>query len=97
VDVVCESFLWIDRIESEWESLLGHLAAKNAVMVLGELPYLIDDDQSHPSVIQGFWDYELRDTGVTLVLVGSLISMMDEANLLGTIPLYGRFAEKINL
>jgi len=34
---------------------------------------------------------------VTLVLVGSSISMMEEATLLGNSPLYGRFTEKIDL
>jgi len=50
-----------------------------------------------PSVIQRLWDQELRDTGVTLILVGSSISMMEEATLLGNSPLYGRFTEKIDL
>ena len=94
VDVAAESFPGIDRIESEWESLLGYLADQDAVIVLDEFPYLIDADESLPSVIQRLWDQELRDTGVTLVLVGSSISMMEGATLLGNSPLYGRFTDR---
>ncbi|WP_299332658.1 ATP-binding protein [Haloplanus sp.] len=97
VDVAAASFPGIDRIENEWESLLGYLADQDAVIVLDEFPYLIDADESLPSVIQRLWDQELRDTGVTLVLVGSSISMMEESTLLGNSPLYGRFTEKIDL
>jgi len=97
VDVAAESFPGIDRIEREWESLLGYLADQDAVIVLDEFPYLIDADESLPSVIQRLWDQALRETGVTLVLVGSSISMMEEATLLGNSPLYGRFTEKIDL
>jgi len=97
VDVAADSFPGIDRIEKEWESLLGYLAEEDAIIVLDEFPYLIDADKSLPSVIQRLWDQELRDTGVTLVLVGSSISMMEEATLLGNSPLFGRFTEKIDL
>ena len=97
VDVAAASFPGIDRIEREWGSLLGYLADQDAVIVLDEFPYLIDADESLPSVTQRLWDQELRDTGVTLVLIGSSISMMEEATLLGNSPLYGRFTEKIDL
>jgi AAA+ ATPase superfamily predicted ATPase len=97
VDVAAESFPGIERIATEWESLLGYLGDQDAVVVLDEFPYLIDADESLPSVIQRLWDQELRETGVTLVLVGSSISMMEEATLLGNSPLYGRFTEKIDL
>jgi AAA+ ATPase superfamily predicted ATPase len=97
VDVAAKSFPGIDRIAREWESLLGYLAEQDAIIVLDEFPYLIDADESLPSVIQRLWDQELRETGVTLVLVGSSISMMEEATLLGNSPLYGRFTEKIDL
>jgi len=43
------------------------------------------------------WDQEVQNTGATFVLIGSSISMMEEATLLGNSPLYGRFTEKIDL
>jgi len=97
VDVASESFPGVDRIKQEWESLLGYLAEQDAVVVLDEFPYLIDADESLPSVVQRLWDQEIQDTAATLVLVGSSISMMEEATLLGNSPLYGRFTEKIDL
>ena len=50
VDVAADSFPGIDRIEKEWESLLGYLAEEDAIIVLDEFPYLIDADKSLPSV-----------------------------------------------
>lgn len=97
VDVASESFPGVDRIKQDWESLLGYLAEQNAVVVLDEFPYLIDADESLPSVIQRLWDQEIQHTAATFVLVGSSISMMEEATLLGNSPLYGRFTEKIDL
>ncbi|WP_137285553.1 ATP-binding protein [Halorussus salinisoli] len=97
VGLASESFPGVSRIKPEWESLLGYLAEQDAVIVLDEFPYLVDADESLPSVIQRLWDHELRDTAATLVLVGSSISMMEEATLLGTSPLYGRFTEKLDL
>jgi hypothetical protein len=97
VDDATESYPGIDRIENEWESLLGYLGEQDAIIVLDEFPYLIDADGSLPSVIQRLWDQELQETGATLVLVGSSISMMEEATLLGNSPLYGRFTERLDL
>jgi len=97
VDLASESFPGVSRIKPEWESLLGYLAEQDAIIVLDEFPYLIDADDSLPSVIQRLWDYELQETAATLILVGSSISMMEEATLLGNSPLYGRFTEKLDL
>jgi len=97
VDVASESFPGVSRIKTEWESLLGYLAEQDAVVVLDEFPYLIDADESLPSVVQRLWDQEIQDTAATLILIGSSISMMEEATLLGNSPLYGRFTEKIDL
>ncbi|PCR88924.1 ATP-binding protein [Natrinema ejinorense] len=97
VDAASESFPGVDRIKQEWESLLGYLAEQDAIVVLDEFPYLIDADESLPSVVQRLWDQEIQDTAATFVLVGSSISMMEEATLLGNSPLYGRFTEKIDL
>jgi len=97
VDIAAETFPGITAIKQNWEALLGYLADQDAVVVLDEFPYLIDADNSLPSVIQRLWDQRLQDTAGTLVLVGSSISMMEEATLLGNSPLYGRFTEKLDL
>lgn len=92
-----ESFPGINRIKTDWESLIGYLAEQDAIVVLDEFPYLVDADSSLPSVLQRLWDQELRDTAATIILIGSSISMMEDAALLGNSPLYGRFTEKIDL
>ncbi|WP_246391812.1 ATP-binding protein [Halosimplex pelagicum] len=97
VDVAAETFPGITEIKQNWEALLGYLGDQGAIVVLDEFPYLIDADASLPSTIQRLWDQRLQDTAGSFVLVGSSISMMEEATLLGNSPLYGRFTEKLDL
>ena len=97
VDVASESFPGITQIKQNWEALLGYLEDQDGIVVLDEFPYLIDADESLPSVIQRLWDQRLQNASGTLVLVGSSISMMEEATLLGNSPLYGRFTERLDL
>ena len=97
VDIAADTFPGITEIKQNWESLLGYLGDRDGVVVLDEFPYLIDADESLPSVIQRLWDQRFQNTSGTLILVGSSISMMEEATLLGNSPLYGRFTEKLDL
>lgn len=97
VDVASETFPSITQIKQDWEALLGYLGEQDGIVVLDEFPYLIDADESLPSVIQRLWDQRFQNTSGTLILVGSSISMMEEATLLGNSPLYGRFTEKLDL
>jgi len=97
VDVAADKFPGITEIKQNWESLLGYLGDQDGIVVLDEFPYLIDADESLPSVIQRLWDQRFQNTSGTLILVGSSISMMEEATLLGNSPLYGRFTEKLDL
>ncbi|MDR5673309.1 ATP-binding protein [Halalkaliarchaeum sp. AArc-GB] len=97
VDIASENFPSITQIKQNWEALLGYLGDQDGIVVLDEFPYLIDADESLPSVIQRLWDQRLQNTSGTLVLIGSSISMMEEATLLGNSPLYGRFTERLDL
>ncbi|WP_123620236.1 ATP-binding protein [Halorubrum sp. CSM-61] len=97
VDVASENFPGITQIKQNWEALLGYLGDQDGIVVLDEFPYLIDADESLPSVIQRLWDQRLQNTSGTFILVGSSISMMEEATLLGNSPLYGRFTERLDL
>jgi len=97
VDVAADTFPGITEIKQNWESLLGYLGDHDGIVVLDEFPYLIDADESLPSVIQRLWDQRFQNTSGTLILIGSSISMMEEATLLGNSPLYGRFTEKLDL
>lgn len=90
VDTAATSYPGVARIREDWESILGYLAEQDAIVVLDEFPYLVEQDESLPSILQEIFDHELEESAATVVLVGSSISMMEEAALLGNSPLYGR-------
>ncbi len=60
------------------------------VVALDEFSYLVDDDETIPSVFQTIVDDVLAGTDISLVLLGSSISMMKEGVLSYESPLYGR-------
>jgi len=60
------------------------------VVALDEFSYLVEEDESVPSVFQTIVDDVLDGTEISLVLVGSSISMMEEGILSYESPLYGR-------
>jgi len=61
------------------------------VIVLDEFPYLIELNNSITSIFQKIWDNHLKNRkDITLVLMGSSISMMETEVLGYKSPLYGR-------
>ena len=97
VETAAETFPGVARIQREWEDVLAYLAEQDAIVVLDEFPYLVEQDESLPSVLQALFDHELDGSEATFVLVGSSISMMEEAALLGNSPLYGRSSLKLDI
>ncbi|MFW5919410.1 MAG: AAA family ATPase, partial [Halanaeroarchaeum sp.] len=97
VDAATAQFPSLANVRRDWEALLEALGRKDAVVVIDEFPFLIETDESLPSRIQRVWDLELQETGTTLVLVGSSISVMEEKVLSGSAPLYGRRTATIDL
>jgi len=87
----------VEQLREDWELVLQYLADRDTTVVLDEFPYLVEQDQSLPSVIQAMFDHELDESEATIVLVGSSISMMEEAALLGNSPLYGRSSLKLDI
>lgn len=77
-----------------WEALLrfmGQMAAGEPLLVvLDEVPYLVESDRSVPSVLQRVWDETLRHTHLKLILCGSLVSFMERELLGHKSPLFGR-------
>lgn len=99
-DFVAEAgrtFPGIERIRREWEDVLGYLFEQDALIVLDEFPFMIESDESLPSVVQRLWDHEVEGTSATLVIVGSSISMMKEKVMGGGSPLHGRFDMRLQL
>ncbi|MGM0718697.1 MAG: ATP-binding protein [Halobacteriota archaeon] len=96
-DTATAQFPSLRNVRRDWEALLEALGAEGAVVVIDEFPFLVEEDESLPSRVQRVWDTQLQETGVTLVLVGSSISVMEEKVLSGSAPLYGRRTATIDL
>ena len=96
-DAATAQFPSLRNVRRDWEALLETLGEQDAVVVIDEFPFLIEEDESLPSRIQRVWDTTLQETGMTLVLVGSSISVMEDKVLSGSAPLYGRRTETIDL
>ncbi|ELZ40032.1 ATPase (AAA+ superfamily) protein [Halorubrum californiense DSM 19288] len=97
LDTASETFPLLEDIQRDWEALLRALGREDAIVVLDEFPYLVESDDALPSKVQRVWDLDLEETGMTLVLVGSSISIMEEKVLSGGSPLYGRRTATIDL
>ena len=97
IEKAAQSHPGVTRMREDWEVILRYLAEQDAIVALDEFPYLVEQDDSLPSVLQAMFDHELDDSAATFVLVGSSISMMEEAALLGNSPLYGRSSLKLDV
>lgn len=97
LSAISERFPEMERFELDWETLLAELGDRDAIVVIDEFPFLIQEDSSLPSIVQRVWDLHLQDTAMTLVLIGSSISIMEEKVLSGGSPLYGRRTTALDL
>jgi AAA+ ATPase superfamily predicted ATPase len=97
INTATAQFPSVQNVRRDWEALLGALGEEDAVVVIDEFPFLIGEDDSLPSRLQRVWDTKLQETGMTLVLVGSAISVMEDKVLSGSAPLYGRRTATIDL
>jgi AAA+ ATPase superfamily predicted ATPase len=65
---------------------------KSIVVAIDEFSYLVEKDDTVPSVFQLIYDEILEEKDLLLILCGSSISMMEEGTLSYKSPLYGRRA-----
>ncbi len=79
-------------------SVIAEYAEKERIaLVIDEISYLAESDETFLSVLQSFIDQDFEDTGLFLILCGSNINFM-ENNLLGIkSPVYGRRTFQIKL
>jgi AAA+ ATPase superfamily predicted ATPase len=80
-----------------WEAALtiaasGASAEQPIVLVIDELPFLIESEPAIEAIVQKQWDRRLEAQPVLLLLIGSDVSMMAALNDYGR-PLYGRLTE----
>jgi uncharacterized protein len=74
-----------------WEQALNVATADNtpSILVIDELPWLLEMDEAIEGLLQRVWDRVLRKRPVVLVLIGSDLAMMDALTEYGR-PLYDR-------
>ena len=76
-----------------WEAALNLSAApvgdEPAVLVIDELPYLLDGDRALEGTLQKVWDRYLQELPILLIVIGSDLAMMEALTEYGR-PLYGR-------
>ena len=80
-----------------WEAALalatsGASSEEPVVLVIDELPFLIESEAAIEAIIQKQWDRILEARAVLLILIGSDVSMMSALSEYGR-PLYGRLTE----
>jgi uncharacterized protein len=79
---------------SSWEaalSELGRLArTEPLVLVIDELPYLLECEPSFATILQAAWDRDLRRSKLRLFLAGSHYHMMQDTLASPKGPLFGR-------
>lgn len=79
---------------SSWEAALtgvAQLAERTPlVVVIDELPYLLESVPSFATILQAAWDHKLKKTEVRLVVAGSHHHMMQDTLASPKGPLFGR-------
>ncbi len=95
--IASEAVPEVERVKEDWEWILSELSKRLRVVAIDEFPYLIESDSSVPSTFQRVWDLELQNTPLTLVLIGSSLSIMEEKVLSSKSPLFGRRSGTLDL
>lgn len=83
---------------ADWDAALGMLAkaigSHKAIVILDELPYVLEEDPGFASYLQAAWDHQFKQTQVRLFLSGSHIGMMTRL-VEYQAALYGRFTAQL--
>ncbi len=83
---------------ADWDTALRMLAkaigSRKTVVILDELPYLLEEDPGFASYLQAAWDHHFKQTQVRLFVSGSHIGMMTRL-VQYQAPLYGRFTAQL--
>ena len=83
----------------KWDKAIDYVLSRidgRALLIVDEFPYLIEGDDSVPSIWQSLWDQSLSKKDVMLVLMGSSVSMMERDVLGPKSPLYGRRSGQVS-
>ena len=86
-----------DSWKDLFEIFLKYDQNEKKLLVIDELPYIVNANPAFPSILQWVWDTWFIDTNIMLILCGSLIHMMEKHTLNYNSPLYGRRTGQIKL
>jgi len=92
-----------DAVYPTWKALFGALSRRaraerwHGPLVIDELPYWVESDETVVSVLQNWIDAEKREKGILLAIAGSSQHMMQGLVVDADSPIYGRADEKIKL
>jgi AAA+ ATPase superfamily predicted ATPase len=85
---------------TKWDEALKFISRQmesKPVIIIDEVPYLIEGSSAVMSAFQAAWDLYLKDANVMLILLGSSIGMMENEVLGYKSPLYGRRSGQIRV
>jgi len=85
---------------TKWDAALKFIAQQaegKPLIIIDEVPYLIEGSSAVMSAFQAAWDLYLKDANVMLVLLGSSVGMMENEVLGYKSPLYGRRSGQIKV
>jgi AAA+ ATPase superfamily predicted ATPase len=70
---------------------------KGIVIIVDEFPYMVSSEPALPSIMQDYWDNQLKNTDIKLFICGSSIGMMEKHFFNYSSPLYGRRTKQFKL
>jgi hypothetical protein len=86
-----------DTLEELFSDLIKKTQGTQIVLVIDEFSYLVEKDNTVPSLFQVVIDEQLKETNMFIILCGSSISMMEKGVLSSKSALYGRKTAHIKL
>jgi len=86
-----------DKWDSLFEIFLKHNQEEKKLLIIDELPYMVNANPAVPSILQWVWDEWFQHQNIMMILCGSLINMMEKYTLNYSSPLYGRRTGQIKL
>ncbi len=85
----------------QWTDALTYIARRaqeeRTVLVIDELPYIVQGNEAFMSVLQNTIDHVLKNSNLMVVLSGSYVSFMEDQLVSAKSPLYGRKTGQMKL
>lgn len=89
--------LKFDSLESIFDFINQSISNEKLIIVIDELPYWAEKDESLLSILQKYIDSICSDKNIKIILCGSSLSFMESKVLSEKSPLFGRRDSQIKL